>query len=376
MRIAVLGTRGIPANYSGFETCVHETALRFAERGNFIRVYCRKGKVGKTPFADPKIIPVFIPFVRGKHAETISHTLFSVIHLAFHPVDVVHLYGAGNGWFVPLLRLFRYRVVFLVDGLDWERAKWSRVAKTFLRYGAKVGSRWAYKTVGDSQQVIRTLKVTLKNGPIEYIPYGAKVIDVAGRGKLASLGLEERSYYLFVGRFVPEKNVHLLIRAFTKSISARKLVLVGGSSYGDAYESSVRSLADNRVLFPGFVFGPEYEELLSGCYVYIQPSALEGTSPSLLAAMGAGACVLVSDIPENKETVADAGFYFRSNDQASLSTMIERLDGSPADVAAARISSVERVEQYYNWDTVAQQLLDLSTIAETHHSSSPSACRL
>jgi glycosyltransferase involved in cell wall biosynthesis len=360
MKIAVLGTRGIPANYSGFETCVQETAVRLCAHGHEVRVYCRAGKVGDDRSAVKGIELVFLPFLQGKHSETISHTLLSLFHVLVHATGVVHVYGAGNGWCVPLLRLRRAHVVFFVDGLDWERAKWGGLSRAFLRWAAGVGSRFAHHTVADSIHVISVMAGVLKGRKIEYVPYGARLIAGTGEAVLKRLGLDAGEYFLFVGRFVPEKNVHLLVRAFEQVTTRKKLVLVGGNSYDPQYEAKLRSTVSRQILFPGFVFGKEYEELLCSCYSYIQPSALEGTSPSLLAAMGAGACVLVSDIPENKETVADAGFYFSSDNAAHLAEMIEFLDRSPQAVAEKRKSSRDRVRHHYSWDVVSDQILSLS----------------
>lgn len=365
MRIAIVGTRGIPANYSGFETCVQETATRFAGAGHGVRVYCRKGRVGDDTTKLNGIELTTLPYVRGKFSETFTHTFASVLHCLFHRVDVVHLYGAGNGWFVPILRLAGIRVVFLVDGIDWERAKWGPLARIFLRWGAKIGCWSANSTVADSTQVIARMAKTLPASSLEYVPYGARILSGRPERTLHKLGLTRDDYYLFVGRFVPEKNVHLLVKAFEAANTSRTLVVVGGASYDSAYEARVRSTTCTRILFPGFVYGEEYEDLLLGCYAYVQPSALEGTSPSLLAAMGAGACVLVSDIPENKETVGKAGFYFRTNDVEHLRTMLERLDGDAAAVRAIRVQAVDRVRRCYSWDVVADQLLSLS-IARPH----------
>jgi glycosyltransferase involved in cell wall biosynthesis len=359
MRIAILGTRGIPANYSGFETSVQETSWRFRDAGHTVRVYCRKGGTGTDISMLRGVELVSLPFISGKHVETPSHTFLSLLHLVLHRVDVVQVYGAGNGWCVPFIRLFGMRVAFLVDGLDWARAKWGPIARFVLRAGARIGSAAASHTVADSLHVISVMAQTLPGRILEYVPYGAKILAEAGEEKLKDLGLKKGEYFLFVGRFVPEKNVHVLVEAFSRTSTTKPLVLVGGNAYDPAYESQLKSAASSRVLFPGYVFGKGYEELIKGCYVYIQPSALEGTSPALLAAMGAGACVLVSNIPENQETVGDSGFYFKSNDAADLSMQIEFLDSTPNAVLQKRGEALNRVQSQYSWDVVTDRLLHL-----------------
>jgi glycosyltransferase involved in cell wall biosynthesis len=361
MKIAVLGTRGIPASYSGFETCVQETAILFRTAGHSVRVYCRKGRIGNDRSLLGGIELLVLPCIMGKHIETPSHTMVSLVHVLLHPVDVAHVYGAGNGWCVPLLRLCGVRVVFLVDGLDWGRAKWGRIAKAALLWGARIGSFFANTTVVDSLHVIAVMSTLLPGRRLQYVPYGARVVVGAGIGKLKELKVEKGEYFLFVGRFVPEKNVDLLVQAFERVSSRKNLVLVGGNSYDSRYEARLRSTNSRSIVFPGFVFGKEYEELLCGCYAYIQPSGLEGTSPSLLAAMGSGACVLASNIPENLETVGEAGFYFESGNASDLARMIDYLDQAPDQVEEKRGQALERVKAHYSWEVVSRGLLELSS---------------
>jgi glycosyltransferase involved in cell wall biosynthesis len=359
-RIAVLGTRGIPANYSGFETCVQETSIIMADQGYHVRVYCRKSRVGESTILNNRIECVFVPYFTGKHLETISHTFFSTVHLLFNRIEYVHLYGVGNGWFAPLLRLFGFRVVFMMDGLDWHRGKWSLLAKWFLKNGARVGSYFSNTSSADSNHVIEALNAAFARQKFVYIPYGAKIVTAAPGSKLKELGLSKYNYFLFVGRFVPEKNIGLLVSAFEKAKTRRFLVVVGGGSYSTEYERRVMATSCSRILFPGFVYGAAYEELISNCYTYIQPSALEGTSPSLLGSMGAGASVLVSDIPENQETVGDAGFYFRNNDEKDLVRMIEYIDENSDAVSEKRREALSRVKEVYSWKKVTQTLLDVT----------------
>ncbi len=359
MKIAIIGTRGIPASYSGFETCVHETSINFAASGHQVRVYCRRGRVGNDITKLKGIDLVFLPFIKGKNIETFSHTLISVIHIFFNRVEVVQVYGAGNGWFIPLLRLFGIPVIFMIDGLDWHRAKWNRLAKIFLKYGGYIGARFAKYSVSDSKHVISILSSEFPNLKFVYIPYGANILGAADSEISGKLDVIKDDYFLFVGRFVPEKNVLLLVKAFEKAETKKKLVLIGGSAYTDDYEASIRKTSCDRIVFAGFIYGSEYEQILKRCFAYIQPSALEGTSPSLLAAMGAGAAVLVSDIPENREVVNSAGFYFKTNDGEDLTKMINWLDKNPDSVVLKRGKSIERVSKYFAWNVVSKSFLDL-----------------
>jgi glycosyltransferase involved in cell wall biosynthesis len=353
MRIAILGTRGIPANYSGFETSVEETAWRLVERGHQVTVYCRTSHAKTAEGQYRGVWLVTLPAVQSKHLDTPSHTTLSLIHLLAHRrPDVIQMYGVGNSlWLLPL-RLTGCPIVSVVDGLDWKRKKWGRFARAFLRASERLAVGWADAYVVDSHAVIDYYRARFDKPPV-YIPYGANVPQVAQSEHLVrELGLEPGRYILFVGRLVPEKGVHYLVRAFGSVRTDMNLVIVGDNLHDRQYVNSVKSTQDPRIRFLGFVYGEAYGQLNSHAYVYVQPSELEGTSPALLGAMGFGNCVLVSDIPENRETIGEAGLTFRRNDERDLAARLQELVDHPNMVQRFKRLAPERVSQYYNWDKI------------------------
>ncbi len=357
MKIAILGTRGIPANYSGFETSVEETAWRLVERGHEVYVYCRANNV-KTDSPNYRGVNLIIlPSITSKHFDTPFHTTLSVLHLLTSKIrpDIVQMYGVGNSlWLLPLKLLGR-PIVAVVDGLDWMRKKWGRLASLFLKISERFALWWADTYVVDSQAVIRYYLSNYRKAPL-YIPYGANVPEsVLPCNLVQRYGLEPEQYILFVGRLVPEKGVHHLISAFEKVNTDKKLVIVGDNIHGQEYVERLKSTKDPRILFLGFVYGEAYQQLNSHAYLYVQPSELEGTSPALLGAMGLGNCVLVSDIPENCETIGNAGFTFKANDPADLALKLQMLIESPAEVREYKRRAVERVVTHYSWDVVTDE---------------------
>lgn len=354
MRIAILGTRGIPANYSGFETSVEETAWRLVERGHQVTVYCRTGHVKTAEDWYRGVRLVKLPAIQSKHLDTPSHTTLSVAHLLAHRrPEVIQMYGVGNSlWLLPL-HLTGCPIVSVVDGLDWKRGKWGRFARAFLRASERLAVGWADAYVVDSRAVIDYYRARFDEPPV-YIPYGANVPQVAQSDHLVrEFGLEPGRYILFVGRLVPEKGVHYLVRAFQSVRTDMNLVIVGDNVHDRQYVNSLRSTQDPRIRFLGFAYGEAYRQLNSHAYVYVQPSELEGTSPALLGAMGFGNCVLVSDIPENCETIGEAGLTFRRNDERDLAARLQELVDHPDVVQRFKQLAPERVSQHYNWDKIA-----------------------
>lgn len=353
MKIAILGTRGIPANYSGFETCVEETAVRLAQRGHAVTVYSRASHVHLSDRQYRGVKIVVLPSVRSKHFDTPSHTTLSVLHLLSHArPDIIQLYGVGNSFWLPLLQLARRPIVIVVDGLDWKRAKWGRFASRFLKTSEKLAVHGANEYVVDSQIVADYYRRQFTKPPI-YIPYGANIPEVATADDLVrGLGLTPDRYVLFVGRLVPEKGVHHLINAFESVETDMNLAIVGDNIHDRAYVRTLKSTHDSRIKFLGFQYGEAYRQLNSHAYIYVQPSELEGTSPALLGAMGFSNCVLVSDIPENRETIGEAGITFSQKDPQDLAQRLRELLQSPELVLKYKRCAHDRVAVFYNWATI------------------------
>ena len=349
-----MGTRGIPANYSGFETSVEETAWRLADRGHEVYVYCRANYVSADVVEYRGVKLVILPSIKSKHLDTPFHTTLSVLHLltsGLHP-DGIQMYGVGNSlWLLPL-KIARRPIVAVVDGLDWQRKKWGRFARFFLRISEKFALWWSDEYVVDSQAVIKYYLSNYKKQPV-YIPYGANVPDIAISDDLVrEYGLIPNEYILFVGRLVPEKGVHHLIAAFEKVETDKKLVIVGDNLHDKEYVNHLKSSEDPRICFLGFVYGEAYQQLNSHAYIYVQPSELEGTSPALLGAMGFGNCVLVSNIPENQETIGNAGITFEKGDPDDLATKLQGLIETPDKVKTYKLLAAKRVQEHYSWEVV------------------------
>ena len=354
LRVAFIGGRGVVSKYSGIETYYEEVGSRLAETGHCVTVYCR------TYFTPPGkehngMQVVRLPTIRSKHLETLLHTFLSTLHVLTQPCDVVHYHALGPALFSFLPRLAGKKTVVTVQGLDWLRKKWGRIASAVLR----VGERAAVSLPNGTMVVSRTLEEHYRKtyrAQTYYIPNGGILRERSFPNKIFDWGLEPGKYILFLGRFSPEKGCHLLVEAYERLETDIKLVMAGASSYCDEYSRQLRSHAGERIKILDWVSGDDLDELLTNAMVFVLPSELEGLSLALLDAMGAGLCVLSSDVPENREAIETAGFTFRHGDVADLADRLGFLIANPAVREAAGHAARRRVREQYQWAEVASQV--------------------
>jgi glycosyltransferase involved in cell wall biosynthesis len=371
MKIAILGTRGIPASYSGFETAVEQLTSRFTERGHKVVVYCRPHVVDPRLGSYKGAQLVHLRTVQNKYLDTFVHTALSAMHVArVTKPDVALFFIAGNSPLCMITRWASIPAVINVDGLDSDRRKWPALAKAYLRFAERTAPRWADAVFTDSHAVAEIYERRYGQR-IGVVPYGAEDPGYGGTDTLERLGLEPRKYILFVGRFEPENNPHMLVEAFSRidSLRARgmKLAIVGGAPYADDYIRQVSRLADLRVVFPGYIFGQGYWELQRHAYLFCAPTEVGGTHPVILEALAAGNCVLVNDHRPNVETVGDAGIYFSGRvGVPDLEAQLRRLLDSPELVSEYRERAVTRARMY-SWDSATDQYEQLLTaVCEAH----------
>lgn len=346
MRIALVGTRGIPARYGGFETFAEELSQRLVQRGHEVRVYTRQ------PFHSPTYLGAevcVLPAVRHKYLETIVHTFVSTLHLIFFPMDVALYCNAANAIFTWMPRMFGMPVALNVDGLERKRKKWNILAKAWYMMSERLSTIFPSAIVTDAG-AIQAYYRDHYQAPSTMIPYGAEPQPVATNAVLGQLGLEAQRYFLFVSRMEPENNGLLVRQCFEKLSTSMKLALVGDAPYAHDYLRQVRDTQDPRVVLPGAIFNPGYSELQSHCYAYIQATEVGGTHPALIEAMGRGALVLYMENPENNEVCGDAGLPFTHE---TLTQVMQRaLDMTAEERARFGQRAIDRVKQRYSWDTV------------------------
>jgi len=354
IRVAFIGGRGVISKYSGVESYYEQAGAELARLGHEVTLYCRSYFTPcAAEYTGMRIRRV--PTIRSKHFETVVHTLLSSLHAMVSRYDVVHYHCLGPALFSFLPRLAGKKTVVTVQGLDWQRAKWGRVAARVLRWGEAAAVELPDATMVVSQTLQQHYRDQYRRETF-YVPNGTTGMPRRPPRHILEWGLEPDNYVLFLGRFSPEKNCHLLIEAFERIKTEMKLVLAGGSSHSSAYVEELRSHESPRIRFLSWVAGAALEELLSYAAIFVLPSDIEGLSLALLDAMGAGVCALTSDIPENREVVEDAGFMFRRGNVGDLEYTLRKLIDHPELRRESAMRGRARVQSEYHWPGIARSI--------------------
>jgi glycosyltransferase involved in cell wall biosynthesis len=352
MKIAMLGTRGVPASYSGFETCVEAVGRRLSARGHDVTVYCRSHLAGEADLSYLGMKRVTLPAVRTKGLETLSHTLLSSLHsITRGRPDAVVMFGVGNAIFCGPLRLAGIPVAINVDGPDWSRRKWGAFGRRFLHWSERVAGRAATVVIADSLAVARYYQDQYQTSS-SFIPYGADIPGQAGTGTLETFGLDSRGYLLAVGRFVPENGLHDLIGAYAEVKPHMPFVVVGDAPYSESYKRELKAMAPSGVIFTGYQFGAAYNELSHHAHAFLFAGEVGGTHPVLGEQLAHGNCILARWTESNAEVIDDAGLYFA--DHTELVRKLDLLVDDQPTVERLRRCAVERAKAY-SWDRVTDQ---------------------
>ena len=351
MRIAILGTRGIPASYGGFETFAEQLSTRLAARGHEVTVYCRSHYVSPRQLEYRGVRLKVLPTFRHKYFDTIVHTFLSALHAAGGRYDAALVCNAANAPFIPILRLAGTPVAINVDGLEHKRKKWNWLARRYYLLAERLATWLPNETVTDAR-VIQDYYLAQYNQQTTMIAYGAEVERQPDRTAVRAWGVEPNRYVLYVSRLEPENNAHLVIEAFKKVRTSHKLVIVGDAPYAEEYINQLRTAArrDRRIIFTSFVFGDSYRALQQNAYCYVHATEVGGTHPALLEAMGYGNCVLTLDTPENLEAVGEAGIPYANADE--LAAQLQRVLRDGSLVNAYRQRAQRRVREHYDWERV------------------------
>ncbi len=354
MRIAILGTRGIPASYGGFETFAEQLSTRLAARGHEVTVYCRSHYVSPRQLEYRGVRLKVLPTLRHKYFDTIVHTFLSALHAAGARYDAALICNAANAPFIPFLRIVGTPVAINVDGLEHKRKKWNWLARRYYLLAERLATQLPNETVTDAR-VIQDYYRVHYNKQTTMIAYGAEVERSPDRAAVKQWGVEPNRYVLYVSRLEPENNAHLVIEAFKKVRTSHKLVIVGDAPYAEEYINELRAAArrDWRIIFTSFVFGDAYRALQQNAYCYVHATEVGGTHPALLEAMGYGNCVLTLATPENLEAVGEAGIPYTDADD--LATQLQRVLRDGSLVNAYRQRAQRRVREHYDWEHVVDR---------------------
>lgn len=353
----MIGSKGLPAIFGGIERHVEEIGKRLARKGHEITVFGRKPFSASGDHIGMRVR--VLPSIPTKNLETATNSLAATMAATTGDFDIIHYHGIGPSIFSWIPAAFGKNTVATIHAPDYRQSKWGPAARFLLRQGERTAMRHCKAVIAVSKLMAKDLANSFGRS-VRYIPNGAAIVDIPQFNEASRLGLEQGDYILTVGRFIYERGFHTLLEAFANVETSKRLVIVGDARFEERYAAGLEELADERVVFPGYISGPLLDELYASCAFYVLPSLVEGLPISLLEAMSFARPVLVSDIPENLEVAGDIAPTFRKGDAGDLARamrlMLEMGDSEKEEMGRR---GKERVQRDYTWDMVTDRLEEL-----------------
>jgi glycosyltransferase involved in cell wall biosynthesis len=360
LKIAIIGSRGYPYVYSGYETLVKELSERLVKSGHHVRVYCHSSLFKMKPRQVNGIELVYTTSIKSKTFSQLYNSFFSFIHVCFSKIDVVLVVNSANGPFGLITKLFRMPTAINVDGLEWLRPKWKGLGSIYFKWASKMATLFYDQIINDSDEM-RKVYLNFFKRDSKVIAYGADIKKSKNPGLINKWNIKQRGYYLVIGRLIPDNNADLIINGFLKSNSNKKLVIVGDVPYKDSYASNLKKTKDERLVFTGYVTNQNIlAELYHNCYVYIHGHEFGGTNPTMIKAMAYGSAILALDTVFNQEMLQKEkfGLLFKK-ELFSITNMIDYCEKENIIVEKFRKESVNGITQKYNWDFITSQYLEV-----------------
>lgn len=360
MTVAIIGSRGYPYVYSGYETFVKELSERLVQRGIRVRVYCHKNLFRERPKMVSGIELVYIPTIETKSLSQLVHSFLSMLHACTHGNDLVLAVNAANGPWGLISRIFRKPTCINVDGLEWLRPKWKGLGAKYFRFSAWLSTKLYDRIITDAEAMRRVYLEEFKSEST-VIAYGAVPRYSKNPELISRFGLVPDEYYLVVGRLIPDNNADLIVAGFLQSNSGKKLVIVGDVPYRDAYADDIKSKASEKVIFTGYVTDSEIlAELYHQCFAYLHGHEFGGTNPTMLKAMAYGCAIIALDTPFNREMLADGayGIFFDKNGP-SIAEKLQGAEHQLATIERLKNNARNGLTQKYNWEHITDSYIAL-----------------
>jgi len=358
LRIAICGGRGIPSTYSGTETFFVELAPRLAQRGHEVIVYCRRSLFKDRPPEYKGVKLIYLPSIETKNLGTFTHTAACMIDVLRRNVDAILVTNVANAFHCVIPRFFRKNCALSVDGIEWKRGKWGPLGKTYFYLNAKFSGKIVPRGIITDAYAMRQLYLDEFQTPSACIAYGGNVGSSTNPEAVREYGLEPGDYYLILSRLVPENSADLIVEGFKRAATRRTLAIVGDANYKSQFVADLQAGAGDRVRFLGHVNNRDHvKELFCNAYAYIHGHTVGGTNPTLLHALGYGACILARDNPFNSEVLAGHGLLFQ--DAEDLAAKIHLIEDQPELAEEYRRGAPERIRTTYTWERITDQYEEL-----------------
>lgn len=352
--MAMIGSKGLPAVFGGIERHVDEIGKRLSDRGHNVTVFGRKPFSRSGDYMGMKVR--VLPSIPTKNLDTATNSLSATLKVLFEPFDVIHYHGIGPSLFSWIPSCLGKVTVATIHAPDYRQNKWGHAARFLLRLGERTAVHWCKASIAVSKLMAEYLESTYGRN-VHYVPNGASISEPPPFEEAKKLGLERYRYILTVGRFIMERGFHTLLKAYAGVKTDQRLVIVGDARFEEDYAAGLKELADERVIFPGYISGPLLDELYAHCSYYVLPSTVEGLPISLIEAMSFSRPILVSDIPENLEVAHGIACTFRRDDPDDLRmAMTGMLEMDDTEQKKRGNEGRERVERFYTWDMITDRI--------------------
>lgn len=355
LKIAIIGSRGYPIVYSGYETFVKEVSERLVAQKISVRVYCQKHLFSTRPKNVNGVELVYMPTVQTKSLNQLVHSFFSMLHACFSKTDVILVVNAANGPFGLISLLAQKKTLINVDGLEWLRPKWKGLGAAYFKFAAKLATLF-YNTIITDAEAMRQVYLQTFNTDSTVIAYGANIRHSKNPELINRFGLTPNEYFLIVGRLIPDNNSDLILEGFKKANSNKKLVIVGDVPYQDAYAQGMKANASDQILFLGYITDSEVlAELYHQSYAYLHGHEYGGTNPTMLKAMAYGCAILALDTVFNREMLENGQFgWFFQKTSDSVALYLQQAEHNPQAVQTLKEKARDGITQKYNWDEVTR----------------------
>jgi len=356
LHVAILGSRGYPYVYSGYETLVRHLAEGLVARGVKVTVYCHKNLFEERPRLVNGVNLIYQPTIEKKSLSQLVHTAFSMWHACRSDANVIFVVNSANGPFGLLARLFGKPTAINVDGLEWLRPKWKGLGARYFKWSSRVATKWYDQIITDAEEM-RKVYLQLFDKESTVIAYGAEIKKSKKPELIEQWGLKSGEFYLIVGRLIPDNNADLIVDGFVASKTKRKLVVVGDVPYKDEYADRIKGTQDERLVFTGYVKDQEaLAELYHHAYGYFHGHEFGGTNPTMIKAMAYGSAILALDTVFNREMLneGDFGVFFKK-DITMIKALIDQMDGDADQMKKMKQTSSLGVSSKYSWPHIVSQ---------------------
>ena len=357
LKIAIIGSRGYPYVYSGYETLVKELSERLVEKGYSVRVYCHSSLFKKKPRHVNGIELVYTPSIETKFLSQIINSFFSFIHVCFSKVDVVFVVNSANGPFGILTRIFKKKTCINVDGLEWLRPKWKVLGSVYFKFSSIMSTYFFDKIITDSYEMNKIYKNNFKQKS-DVIAYGSTMVKTNSSKIINNLKLSKNEFYLIVGRLIPDNNSKLIINGFLKSKSKKKLVIVGDVPYNDRYSMSVKKIKSDKIIFTGYInCQDKLSQLYKNCYCYLHGHEYGGTNPTMINALDLNCHIMALETRFNAEMLEKKETIFFKKNVISISESINSFEKKYYSINEA--NKGYKIPKKYNWNQIVNEYIEI-----------------